>query len=75
VQVRLKLMGMLKDKVPAGNTLELSDGASIRDALVALDIPVDSVQVFQVNGGLERDKSRVLVDNDELTVLPPVGGG
>ncbi len=40
-----------------------------------LDIPVDSVQVFTVNGELVRDKQRVLSDGNELTVLPPVGGG
>ena len=68
-------MGMLKDKVPSDGALELKDNASIRDALIALGIPVESVQVFQVNGQLERDNSRELADNDELTVLPPVGGG
>jgi molybdopterin converting factor small subunit len=75
VRIRLKLMGMLKDNAPDDSTLVLENKASIRDALVALGIPVESVQVFQVNGQLERDNSRELADNDELTVLPPVGGG
>ena len=75
MRIRLKLMGMLKENAPEGDSLELDDDASIRDALVALEIPVDAVQVFQVNGTLERDKSRVLTNNDELTILPPVGGG
>ena len=68
-------MGMLKDQLPEGEILELAENATIRDALVALRIPVESVQVFQVNGQLERDKGRTLADSDELTVLPPVGGG
>jgi molybdopterin converting factor small subunit len=75
VRIRLKLMGMLKDNAPDDGTLALENKASIRDALVALGIPVESVQVFQVNGQLERDNARELADNDELTVLPPVGGG
>ena len=73
--IRIKLMGMLKDRGPADGQLELADGGTITDALHSLQIPVDSVQVFTVNGNLERDKGRTLSDNDELTVLPPVGGG
>lgn len=73
--VRIKLMGMLKDKSPPDGQLDVSAGATITDALQAMKIPVDSVQVFTVNGTLERDKSRVLEEDDELTVLPPVGGG
>ena len=73
--VRIKLMGMLKDKSPRDGQLHLHDGGTIADALEKLEIPADSVQVFTINGTLERDKSRVLVEDDDLTVLPPVGGG
>jgi molybdopterin converting factor small subunit len=75
IAVQIKLMGMLKDKGPAGGELKLADDATIKDSLVAMEIPVESVHVFTVNGTLERDKMRVLSDGDELTVLPPVGGG
>ena len=75
MQIKITLMGMLKDKTPAGDELELPDAATIEDALRALDISVETVQVFTVNGQLERDRSRELAANDELTVLPPVGGG
>ncbi len=68
-------MGMLKDKTPADGRLTLAEGATITDALAALQIPVDSVQVFTVGGTLERDKQRRLSEDDELSVLPPVGGG
>lgn len=68
-------MGMLKDKGPTSGELELADDATIADSLVALQIPVESVHVFTVNGTLERDKTRILAEGDELTVLPPVGGG
>lgn len=75
MKIRLKLMGMLKDKTPEDGVLELADNGTIKDVLVAMQIEVDSVQVFQVNGQLERNKDRVLAGDDELTVFPPVGGG
>ena len=75
MMVHVKLMGVLKPKTPAGDQLELAEGASIEDLLRALDVPVESVQVFTVNGALERDRSRVLIGGDNLSVLPPAGGG
>ncbi len=68
-------MGVLKSKTPEGEQLELSNGATINDVLAALDIQPDSVQTFTVNGKLERNKDRELADGDELSILPPVGGG
>jgi len=75
MQIQIKLMGMLKEKMPEGGKLEVVDGATISDVLSVLDVPAESVQVFTVNGQLERDKSRELSADDELSVLPPVGGG
>ena len=75
MQLTIKLMGMLKNKEPEGGVLELADGATIEDALVALEIPSDTVHVFSVNSQLERDKSRQLADGDDFSVFPPVGGG
>ncbi len=73
--VRLKLMGVLKAKTPDDGQLELEDGATIEDVLRALEVPVESVQVFTVNGSLERNRGRLLSDGDELSVLPPAVGG
>lgn len=73
--VSVKLMGVLKAKTPSDGQLELEDGATIEDVLQMLDVPVESVQVFTVNGSLERDRARVLVAGDDLSVLPPAGGG
>ena len=75
MQIRVKLMGLLKDKTPADGALDLPAGAAIEDALKALEINLDGVQVFTVNGQLVRDKRHALAAGDELTVLPPVGGG
>ena len=73
--VRLKLMGVLKAKTPEDEQLDIADGATIEDVLRALGVPVESVQVFTVNGSLERDRNRVLSDGDDLSVLPPAVGG
>jgi sulfur carrier protein ThiS len=75
IQVHVKLMGMLKEKTPAGGMLELADGATVATALEHLQIPPQSVQLVTVNGQLVRDSNRSLAPNDELTILPPVGGG
>jgi sulfur carrier protein ThiS len=75
MQIRIKLMGMLKDRTPADGVLELSASATILDALAALQIAPESVHVFTVNGQLERNRERELAPDDELSVLPPVGGG
>ena len=75
MQIRLKLMGMLKARTPPGGALEVADGATIDDVLRALEITSPAVRVFTVNGQFERDRSRVLAANDELVAIPPVGGG
>jgi len=75
MKIHVRLMGMLKSRNPENNAIELVDGATIEQALIALDIPIDSVQVFTVNGQLVRDRTYRLSADDELSVLPPVGGG
>ena len=75
MEVRLKLMGNLRAKSPDGNTLDVLDGATIDDVLKALDIPSDHVHLVMVNDRHELDRSHALAPNDELMVMPPVGGG
>lgn len=75
MKIQLKLMGMLKDRTPPDGLLELQEAATIGDVLQRLEIASDGVQVFSVNGSIERNQDRELTDGDDLTVLPPVGGG
>lgn len=75
MQIRLKLMGFLKDRTPADGTLDVADQATINQVLTQLEIPANHVQVLTVNGTFERNRDRALAEGDELSVLPPVGGG
>jgi sulfur carrier protein ThiS len=75
MQVQVKLMGMLKSRTPASGRLEIPDGATVADALEALEIPPTHVQVVMVNGRHQQDRGRTLAADDELMIMPPVGGG
>lgn len=75
MKIKIRLMGMLKDREPSDNCLEIADDSTIEQALKQLEIDTSGVFVFTVNGDLERDKSRVLKAEDDLTVLPPAVGG
>ncbi len=80
MQVRIKLMATLRNKLPPGSTggiaqLELDPGTSIAAALERLGIQSGHIHLVTVNGTMEPDKSRVLKEGDELAVFPPVAGG
>ena len=75
MRISVKLMGTLREKMPASGFLELEEGATVEDALTELEILSEHVQVTTVNGSFERDRKRVLAEGDELSAIPPVGGG
>ena len=75
MKLTVKLMGMLKEHAPQNGELEIADGATIAAVLRELGIESETIQAFSVNGSIDRDRDRVLANGDELTVLPPVGGG
>lgn len=68
-------MGGLKAKAPEGGAIELPESATINDALTALEIEPAQIQIAMHNGKPAPDRTRELADGDELTILPPVGGG
>ncbi len=74
MQITVKLMGTLKPKQPS-TPLELPAGATIEQVMEQLDVATNAVQVTTVNGQLIHDRRHALQDGDELTLLPPVGGG
>jgi sulfur carrier protein ThiS len=75
MQIRVNLMGGLKAQSPENNTINLPEGSTIDDLLVALDVDPAFVQTVMLNSKPQKDRSRVISVDDELTLLPPVGGG
>ena len=76
MEVTVRLFAMLRERAGASElTLELPEGARVRDALAELaelraDIPV----VMAVNREYAAD-DQVLDPGDELALVPPVSGG
>ena len=77
MRVNVKLMAVLRSKLPPGGTaaLELEAGATVASLLERLGIGSGHVHLVMVNGAMEPDRQRLLADGDELTVFPPVAGG
>ena len=80
MQISVKLMGSLRSKLPAGATggttrLDIKSEATIAAALEQLEIPSAHIHLVTINGEMELDRGRVLVEGDELVVFPPVAGG
>ncbi len=74
--VRVRLFAMLRER--AGRDvleLELPDGATVADALAALeDVTAGVTCVLAVNRDYA-DSGRILTAGDELALIPPVSGG
>ena len=75
MQVRVTLMGALKAKSPQGGAVDVPEGATIDDVLAALDIEPQAVQIVMVGGKPQPDRRTTISAGDELTIVPPVGGG
>ena len=76
MQIRVKLMGTLRNKLPSGATaLEVDAGTTVAAVLGRLGIDGGHVHLVMVNGEMETERQRPLADGDELTVFPPVAGG
>jgi molybdopterin converting factor small subunit len=75
MQIRVNLMGGLKAQAPENNSIDLPDGSTIDDLLAALEVDPAVVQTVMLNNKPQKDRTRVITADDELTLLPPVGGG
>jgi molybdopterin converting factor small subunit len=80
MQVRIKLMAALRNKLPAGSSggaaqLEVPPGSSVAAVLKRLAIESGHIHLVMVNGEMEPDRNRLLQEGDDIVVFPPVAGG
>ena len=76
MQVTVRLFAMLRERAGAREvTLELPEGARVRDAIAALDGVVDGLPVVMAVNREYAPEDQVLDPGDELALIPPVSGG
>jgi molybdopterin converting factor small subunit len=79
MKVRVKLMGTLRDRLPAearGQAdVELPAGATLQALLDQVGAGGSHVHAVMVNDGMETDRQRLLAEGDSVVVIPPVAGG
>lgn len=75
VEISVQLMGMFKDKAPAGNKVELEQGATIANLLSMLQIDPGSIHMVMHNSKPEKNFECSLNQGDTIMVLSPVAGG
>src|ERR1700760_3261113 len=76
VEITVKLFAMLRERAGASEvTLELPEGARVRDAIESLaDVTAGMPVVMAVNREYASGED-VLSADDELALVPPVSGG
>lgn len=83
MKIQFKTGGLFVEHLPAGSSggtaeLEVPDGATPIDVMRQLGMPLDENYLVSLNGEVvassERD-TRVLAEEDQLAVMPPLKGG
>jgi molybdopterin converting factor subunit 1 len=76
VQVTVRLFAMLRERAGSGSvTVELPEGARVRDALAELSGLADGLPLVMAVNRDYADEDTVLDPGDELALIPPVSGG
>jgi molybdopterin synthase catalytic subunit len=76
VEVTVKLFAVLRERAGASEvTLELPEGARVRDAIESLASVTAGVPVVMAVNREYADADVVLSEADELALVPPVSGG
>ncbi|MCH7930274.1 MAG: MoaD/ThiS family protein [Proteobacteria bacterium] len=83
MKITIKTAGLLGKYLPPGSAgndaeLEVAEGATPRDVIAQLGMPLDASYLVTLNGEsvptAER-RVRTLADNDRLAIMPPLKGG
>jgi molybdopterin synthase catalytic subunit len=76
VEITVKLFAVLRERAGARElTLELPDGARVRDALSSLGDLAEGLPLVMAVNRVYADDDAVLEPDDELALIPPVSGG
>ncbi len=80
MRITLRLFASLRKRLPPGSPrthceLDLEDGTRIAEVLDRMQITHKEAQMVLVNGLQNRDLEQVLVEDDVLSVFPPLAGG
>lgn len=76
MEVTVRLFATLRERAGAGEiSLELPEGASVRDAIDALDHLADGLPLLMAVNREYAREDQVLDPGDELALIPPVSGG
>ena len=78
MKVQVKLFASLRKYMPAGSgdalTVELPDGAVVRDAIATLGIPAEHARMI-VSQNEQLEPTSALRDGQEINLFPPLAGG
>lgn len=82
MKLRVKVTGVLEDYLPNGSSnpmeLNVNDGATPMDVVRRLRLSVNDRYLIAVNGDVvphREQASRVLGENDSVSIMPPLKGG
>ena len=83
MKIQFKTGGLFVEHLPAGSTgntaeLDVSDGATPMDIMRQLKMPTDENYLVSLNGEvvvISERATRVLSENDQLAIMPPLKGG
>jgi len=84
MKITFKLYATLQHLLPAGAVknavqIDVPDDATLNDVIDSHKVPRELAHLVLINGVFQceadRDKPRVLKDNDVLAIWPPVAGG
>ena len=76
MEVTVRLFAMLRERAGSGSvTLELPEGASVRDALDSLAGLAEGIPLVMAVNREYASEEQVLDAGDELALIPPVSGG
>lgn len=74
MRVKVKCFATLASYSPEEGSVDMPEGATVRDVVEVLGIPGDDVKIRFVNGQHVGDDA-VLHSDDHLGLFPAVGGG